>query len=143
MMQLLCANKIRASASKVLVISGGVLYCVSFLLLISALEKMMKKTFAPPVTKPHVLSLRKGPEHHGKKEDVRAKEAITYPLSQGPSDSTETKLKAGYPDTDVKRWKKSRVGEEEDTGRVKGPETVRDSEKRAKRNSSKVSMKVI
>ncbi|TFJ98457.1 ragulator complex protein LAMTOR4 [Platysternon megacephalum] len=101
----------------------------------------MKKTFAPPLAKPHVLSLREGPEHHGKKEAARAKEAITYPLSQGTSDSDETKLKEGHPDTDVKRWKKSRVAKEEDTGQVKGPAIARDVEKRAKRNSSKASAK--
>ncbi|XP_048689582.1 zinc finger CW-type PWWP domain protein 1 isoform X2 [Caretta caretta] len=101
----------------------------------------MKKTFAPPLAKPHVLSLREGPEHHGRKEDTRAKEAMTYLLSQGTSDSTETKLKAGHPDTDVKRWKKSRVTKEEDMGHVKGPETAQDVEKRAKRNSSRASAK--
>lgn len=114
-----------------------------FLALISALGKTMKKTFAPPLAKPHVLSLREGPEHHGRKKDTRAKEAMTYLLSQGTSDSTETQLKAGHPDTDVKRWKKSRVAKEEDMGHVKGPETAQDVEKRAKRNSSRASAKVI
>ncbi|XP_044856463.1 zinc finger CW-type PWWP domain protein 1 isoform X3 [Mauremys mutica] len=101
----------------------------------------MKKTFAPPLAKPHVLSLREGPEHHGKKEGARAKEAITHPLSQGTSYSSETKLKEGHPDTDVKRWKKSRVAKEEDTGHVKGPATPRDVEKRPKRNLTKASAK--
>nr|XP_023969023.1 zinc finger CW-type PWWP domain protein 1 isoform X1 [Chrysemys picta bellii] len=102
---------------------------------------MMKKTFAPPVAKPHVLSLREGPEHHGKEEDARAKEAITYLLSQGSSDSIKTKLKEGHPDTDVQRWKKSRVAKEEDTGHVKDPATPRDVEKRPKRNSNNASAK--
>ncbi|XP_039355821.1 zinc finger CW-type PWWP domain protein 1 isoform X2 [Mauremys reevesii] len=102
---------------------------------------MMKKTFAPPLAKPHVLSLREGPEHHGKKEGARAKEAITHPLSQGTSYSSETKLKEGHPDTDVKRWKKSRVAKEEDTGHVQGPATPRDVEKRPKRNLTKAPAK--
>nr|XP_025036238.1 zinc finger CW-type PWWP domain protein 1 isoform X8 [Pelodiscus sinensis] len=90
----------------------------------------MKKTFAPPLAKSHVLSLREGPEHHAKKEDMREKEVIIYPLSQGTDDSTETKLKADNSDTDVKRWKKSKVRKEEE-----------DVQKRAKRNSSKASTK--
>ncbi|XP_075763415.1 zinc finger CW-type PWWP domain protein 1 isoform X8 [Pelodiscus sinensis] len=90
----------------------------------------MKKMFAPPLAKSHVLSLREGPEHHAKKEDMRAKEVIIYPLSQGTDDSTETKLKADNSDTDVKRWKKSKVRKEEE-----------DVQKRAKRNSSKASTK--
>ncbi|XP_050789246.1 zinc finger CW-type PWWP domain protein 1 isoform X2 [Gopherus flavomarginatus] len=101
----------------------------------------MKKTFAPPLAKSHVLSSRKGPEHHGKKEDARAKEAITHPLSQGMSYSSETKLKEDHPNTEVKRWKKSRVAKEEDTGHVKGPGTPQDVEKRPKRNLTKASAK--
>ncbi|KAM9111644.1 zinc finger CW-type PWWP domain protein 1 isoform 2-T2 [Pangshura tecta] len=102
----------------------------------------MKKTFAPPLAKPHVLSLREGPEHHGRKADAREKEAITHPPSQGTkSYSSETKLKEGHPDTAVKRWKKSRVAKEEDTGHVKGPAKPRDVEKRPKRNLTKASAK--
>ncbi|XP_074926478.1 zinc finger CW-type PWWP domain protein 1 isoform X4 [Chelonoidis abingdonii] len=90
---------------------------------------MMKKTFAPPLAKPHVLSLREGPEHHVKKGVARAKEAIIHTLSQG------------HPDIDVKRWKKCRVAKEEDTGHVKGPATPQDVENKPKRSLTKASAK--